>query len=113
MAVKKPIGTVTRGTTNPNRLRRVDRYIASLEVVRKAARPILVDLGYGASPITAIELLERVRKVNSAAKVIGVEIERERVERGLAVATESLNFVLGGFEVPIPATMPAARYTAT
>ena len=109
MAVKKPIGTVTRGTTNPNRLRRVDRYIASLEVVRKAARPILVDLGYGASPITAIELLERVRKVNSAAKVIGVEIERERVERGLAVATENLNFVMGGFEVPMPATMPAGQ----
>ena len=109
MALKKPIGTVTRGTTNPNRLRRVDRYIASLEVIRKAAQPILVDLGYGASPITAIELLDRVRKVNPECRVIGVEIDRERVERGLAVATEQLNFVLGGFEVPMPASLPSQQ----
>lgn len=109
MALKKPIGTVTRGTTNPNRLRRVDRYIASLEVIRWAAQPILVDLGYGASPITAIELLDRVRKVNPECRVIGVEIDRERVERGLAVATEQLNFVLGGFEVPMPASLPSQQ----
>jgi hypothetical protein len=109
VALKKPIGTVTRGTTNPNRLRRVDRYIASLEVIRKAAQPILVDLGYGASPITAIELLDRVRKVNPECRVIGVEIDRERVERGLAVATEQLNFVLGGFEVPMPASLPSQQ----
>jgi len=34
--------------------------------------------------------------------VVGVEIERERVARGLAVATDQLHFALGGFEVPLP-----------
>lgn len=102
MATKKPIGRVTRGTTNPNRLRRVERYIASLPVLRGSDAPIVVDLGFGASPITAIELLARLEKVNAGVRVLGVEIERERVERGLAVAHERLQFTHGGFEVPMP-----------
>lgn len=102
MAVKKPVGTVTRGTTNPNRLRRVDRFIAALPVMRRTARPVVVDLGFGASPITAVELLSRLAKVNPNTHVVGIEIERERVERGLAVATEHLHFTHGGFETPLP-----------
>lgn len=69
---------------------------------------MVVDLGYGASPITAIELLDRLSKVNSRVQVVGIEIERERVERGLAVATDRLHFTHGGFEVPLPAGMQAA-----
>lgn len=102
MAAKKPIGNITRGTTNPNRLRRVDRYIATLPVLRRVSAPIVVDLGFGASPITAIELLERLRAANKRVRVLGIEIERERVARGEAVAHENLQFVLGGFEVPVP-----------
>lgn len=102
VAVKKPVGTVTRGTTNPNRLRRVDRYIAALPVLRRTTRPVVVDLGFGASPITAVELLSRLSKVNPETHVVGIEIERERVERGLAVATEHLHFTHGGFETPLP-----------
>ena len=102
MAVRKPIGTITRGTTNPNRLRRIDRYIASQPILRQLSTPIVVDLGFGASPITAVELLERLRKVNSNTHVVGIEIDRERVERGLAVAHEHLHFTHGGFETPLP-----------
>lgn len=102
MAAKKPIGTPTRGTTNPNRLRRIDRYLATLPVLRENTTPIVVDLGFGASPITAVELLHRVGKVNPCAAVVGIEIDRERVERGLAVATEKLKFTHGGFETPLP-----------
>jgi len=102
VAVKKPVGTVTRGTTNPNRLRRVDRYIATLPVIRRSERPVVVDLGFGASPITAVELLSRLAKVNPNTHVVGIEIERERVERGLAVATDHLHFTHGGFETPLP-----------
>jgi hypothetical protein len=105
VAVKKPVGTVTRGTTNPNRLRRVDRYIAALPVVRQTKMPVVVDLGFGASPITAVELLSRLAKVNSEIHVVGIEIERERVERGLAVANDRLHFTHGGFEAPIPAEL--------
>jgi hypothetical protein len=101
VAVKKPQGTITRGTTNPNRLRRVDRYIASLPVLRSGS-PIVVDLGFGASPITAVELHARLKKINPKVHVVGIEIERERVERGLAVAHSNLHFVHGGFETPLP-----------
>jgi len=102
VAVKKPVGTVTRGTTNPNRLRRVDRFIAALPLIRQTPEPIVVDLGFGASPITAVELLARLSKVNPQTQVVGIEIERERVDRGLAVATASLHFTHGGFEAPLP-----------
>jgi len=105
MAAKKPVGTVTRGTTNPNRLRRVDRYLCALPVLRSVSAPIVVDLGYGGSPITAVELLARCAAVNPNTTVVGVEIERERVERGLAVAHENLQFTLGGFETPLPASL--------
>lgn len=108
MAVKKPQGSITRGTTNPNRLRRVDRFIASLPIIRED-QPIVVDLGFGASPITAVELLERLSKINSRVQVVGIEIERDRVERGLAVATTNLHFVHGGFETPLPEQFGSAK----
>jgi hypothetical protein len=110
VAVKKPQGTITRGTTNPNRLRRVDRYIATLPVLR-TGEPIVVDLGFGASPITAVELLSRLRKINSRMHVVGIEIERERVERGLAVASDHLHFMHGGFETPLPAQFDSRKAT--
>ena len=97
MASKKPIGTVTRGTTNPNRLRRVDRFIASLPIVRTHGCTV-VDLGYGGSPITAVELHERLSKLNASIRVVGVEIDRERVERGLAVAKPGLDGHSNGAE---------------
>ena len=107
MAAKKPIGNATRGTTNPNRLRRIDRYVAALPVLRTNPTPIVVDLGFGASPVTAVELLERCTAVNDGVRVVGVEIDRERVDRGTAVAHERLQFVLGGFETPLPAAWGA------
>jgi hypothetical protein len=105
----KPIGNITRGTTNPNRLRRVDRFIAAQSVIRTTEQPVVVDLGFGASPITAIELLQRLSKANPNTHVVGVEIDRERVERGLEVASDRLHFALGGFEVPMPAAFAAGR----
>lgn len=105
VVVKKPVGTVTRGTTNPNRLRRVDRYIAALPILRQSPMPVVVDLGFGASPITAVELLSRLAKVNPRAHVVGIEIDRARVERGLEVATDQLHFTHGGFETPLPSQL--------
>ncbi|NEC34068.1 class I SAM-dependent methyltransferase, partial [Streptomyces rubrogriseus] len=64
------MGTVTRGTTNPNRLRRMDRWIAAAHgaELRRAADPVAVDLGYGAAPWTAVELLHRLRTVAPHAR---------------------------------------------
>jgi hypothetical protein len=101
MAIKKPVGLITRGTTNPNRLRRVDRYIANLPQL-KQAHPIVVDLGFGATPTTSIEILQRLAQTNPEVTVVGIEIDRERVERGLPFQTKNLLFGLGGFEVPLP-----------
>jgi hypothetical protein len=44
-------------------------------------------------------------KVNTKTHVVGIEIERERVERGLAVATGQLHFTHGGFETPLPSDL--------
>lgn len=110
MADTKPTGVATRGTTNPNRLRRVDRFIANLPALRKSDA-VVVDLGFGASAITAIELLSRLSRVNNSLHVVGVEIERERVERAAAFATEKLHFVHGGFETPLPKKLGATHAT--
>jgi hypothetical protein len=107
MAQRKPVGSITRGTTNPNRLRRVDRYISCLPIIRRTTNPIVVDLGFGATPTTAIEMLDRLSKENSNTKVVGIEIDRERVERAIPFETENLLFGLGGFEVPLPKNLSA------
>ena len=103
---RSAVGTVTRGTTNPNRLRRVDRWIAwSLGGLLRAPAepPVVVDLGYGATPVTVVELASRLGRVRPDVRVVGIEIDPERVERGLAVADPPrLDFGLGGFEVPLP-----------
>ena len=114
---RRPVGVITRGTTNPNRLRRVDRWIGhALGGVLRAAPPgrppVVVDLGYGAAPVTVLELAERLRRVRQDVRVVGVEIDPERVERGRAVADPPrVDFVLGGFEVPLPAEVGASAPT--
>lgn len=107
----RPEGEITRGTTNPGRLRRADRWItqALWPALRAADRPLIVDLGFGASPVTTIELYRRVRAVAPDAEVTGLEIDPARVadaRRRLALLRASgdelpgLSFGLGGFELP-------------
>jgi len=103
-AAHRPVGTVTRGTTNPNRLRRMDRWIAATHgaELRRAADPVAVDLGYGAAPWTAVELLARLRTVAPRTRVVGVEIEPARVAAAKPYERDGLVFRHGGFEVPLP-----------
>ncbi|MBC6459229.1 class I SAM-dependent methyltransferase, partial [Actinomadura sp. HBU206391] len=110
---RRPEGEITRGTTAPNRLRRVDRWIAATQasVLRSADRPLVVDLGYGASPVTAAELYARLRAVRPAVEVVGLEIDPVRVAAGQAflvasgpmsaLARGGLTFRRGGFELPV------------
>ncbi|MFJ2623098.1 class I SAM-dependent methyltransferase [Streptomyces sp. NPDC087532] len=99
-----PIGTPTRGTTNPNRLRRMDRWIAATHgpALRRAAAPVAVDLGYGAAPWTAVELLQRLRTAEPRTGVVGIEIDPERVAAAKPYEREGLTFLHGGFEIPLP-----------
>jgi hypothetical protein len=102
VALKKPVGAITRGTTNPNRLRRIDRYLTQLSSLRSTERPLAVDLGYGRTPITAVELLARLRKINSGIRVLGIEIDPARVSDAKTLEHDLLRFTHGGFEIPIP-----------
>ncbi|TWH74475.1 class I SAM-dependent methyltransferase [Modestobacter roseus] len=98
----RAMGLPTRGTTNANRLRRVDRWIVTTQVarLRDAARPLVVDLGYGASAVTTLELAERLTPEVAGLEVVGLEIDPERVA---AVAEHRdpprVDFRVGGFEL--------------
>ncbi|MGH3164894.1 MAG: class I SAM-dependent methyltransferase [Trebonia sp.] len=130
----RPEGDITRGTTNPSRLRRVDRWITQIflndnggctsggfgGVVPPGAhgiphRPLVVDLGFGASPVTTIEMYRRIREVRPDAEVTGLEIDpgrvahaRERLAALRAAGDElpALSFGIGGFELAV-ARQPA------
>lgn len=97
----RALGLPTRGTTNPNRLRRVDRHLVSVHgsLVRSAAVPLVVDLGYGATPVTALELHARLSEVRPNVEVVGVEIDKERVDAAQDATRPGLRFVRGGFEL--------------
>lgn len=96
-----PIGSITRGTTGTNRLRRVDRWIAQLPALRQAVLPLVVDLGYGASATTPLELHQRLALVRPDVQVVGIEIDPTRVKLASASARDGVSFRLGGFEVPL------------
>ncbi len=109
----RPEGVVTRGTTAPNRLRRVDRWIvANYGPLLRAAEqpPLVVDLGFGASPVTTVELYERLLQVCPDVEVVGLDLDPARVEEGRRFLAGSgcagryrgLAFGLGGFELPVP-----------
>lgn len=105
--VKKPQGQPTRGKTASNRLRRVDNFTLLYEpslltrTDNLFADSLFVDLGYGFDPRTTLESAERFRRVNPNLKILGVEIDRERVEAALPFADEKTFFRLGGFNLPL------------
>jgi hypothetical protein len=104
---KKPEGHPTRGKTASNRLRRVDNFILLCEPSLLSrtdgwfADSIFVDLGYGFDARTTLESASRFRRVNPNLKILGVEINRERVEAALPFADHNTFFRLGGFNLPL------------
>ena len=106
-ASKKPEGQPTRGKTAANRLRRVDNFILLYEpslltridgLFRDA---LFVDLGYGFDARTTLESASRFRQLNPDLKILGVEIDKERVEAALPFVDEKTFFRLGGFNLPL------------
>jgi len=95
------VGRVTRGTTGTNRLRRIDRWIAELPALRRATDPLVVDLGYGASATTVLELHDRLSKKRADVETVGIEIDPERVRLASLSQREGVSFRRGGFEVPL------------
>ena len=101
------MGHPTRGKTASNRLRRVDNFILLYEPSLLSrtdgwfADSMFVDLGYGFDARTTLESGSRFRRVNPNLKILGVEIDRERVETALPFADDKTFFRLGGFNLPL------------
>ncbi|WP_254790438.1 class I SAM-dependent methyltransferase [Blastococcus tunisiensis] len=98
----RALGLPTRGTTNANRLRRVDRWLVATQAprIRDSPRPLVVDLGYGSSAVTTLELVDRLSPEVDRLEVVGLEIDPERVA---AVEADRdpprVDFRVGGFEL--------------
>lgn len=104
---KKPVGVITRGKTADNRLRRVDHFALTYEPALLTRRDgefadaLFVDLGYGFDPRTTMESAARFRRINPGLKILGVEIDKERVAAAQPFADERTFFRLGGFNLPL------------
>jgi hypothetical protein len=104
---KKPVGQPTRGKTAANRLRRVDNFILLYEpsLLNRTdglfQHSLFVDLGYGFDARTTLESAARFRRVNPNLPILGVEIDKERVDAALPYADEITHFRLGGFNLPL------------
>ena len=98
---KRALGEPTRGKTRSERLRRLDAFVAIEDeaLLRAPSAAPFVDLGYGEQPLTTVEAAQRFRRVNPALRVIGVEIDRERVDAAVALGVPDIAFVHGGFDV--------------
>jgi hypothetical protein len=100
-----PVGQPTRGTTFPNRLRRVDRWMLHTmrPVLTDYRTPrLIVDLGFGADSVTTVEMFTRLRTlVCDELEVVGIEIDPERVRIARADEQPGLTFRRGGFEIPL------------
>lgn len=91
----------------------MDRWIARHAVLRAAEDPLVVDLGFGASAVTALELHARLARAREDVEVLGLEISPDRVARARDQLGEvragrtsfapdaRVDFALGGFEVPV------------
>jgi hypothetical protein len=114
---RRPQGQVTRGKTAQNRLRRVDLFFAAYDpsLLRRDdgayADALFVDLGYGAEPFTTLETAARLRRINPALRVLGVEIDRTRVEAAAPYADAGTEFRLGGFNLPLYARAGGGQET--
>lgn len=104
---RRPLGRATRGKTAANRLRRVDALVLLHDesLLRREDGPwreaLYVDLGFGAEPTTTLESARRFRRVNPRLRVLGVEIDAQRVAVARAHEDRLTHFRLGGFDLPL------------
>jgi hypothetical protein len=80
----------------------MDNWITAVlgPLLRSATDPLVIDLGYGATPVTAVELAARLRKLRADIRVLGLEIDPLRVAAAAPAADPpGLSFAVGGFEL--------------
>ena len=98
----RALGLPTRGTTNANRLRRVDRWLLATQLprLRDSARPLVVDLGYGSSAVTTLELVDRLSPEIDRLEVVGPGDRPGPRGRGRRrPRPPRVDFRVGGFEL--------------
>lgn len=85
---KSPIvNEVTKGKTHENRLRRIDILIVKLFpdlfcnqiAIDQHTIPTMIDIGYGDKPTTFLQSAARFHSINSNIRMIGTEIDNNRV----------------------------------
>ncbi len=91
----------TRGKTARQRLRRLDQFLLAFDPGRLRHGGIVVDLGYGRTPVTTIEWFERLKQVHPDVQVLGVERDAERVDLAKAAMQPGLVFRKGDFQLPL------------
>ena len=100
--LKKPLGLPTRGKTAPNRLRPTDTFLALCYAEFLHRLPgLYIDLGFGQSPSTTVETGARLRRLNPDLRIVGVEIDPERVAAAQPWSGPGMDFRLGGFNLPL------------
>ena len=67
--------------------------------LQSAGEAITVDLGYGRLPVTTLELAGRLRTIRPDVRVIGLEIDPDRVTAARESTDDRVEFALGGFEL--------------
>lgn len=100
-SVARPVGLPTRGKTALNRLRQVDVYLALTHRAEiNTPEALAVDLGFGAYPWTTLEMVQRWSVINPRLRVVGLEIDPDRVAAALPYAEPPrVDFRWGGFNV--------------
>ncbi|MFW0789210.1 class I SAM-dependent methyltransferase [Gordonia sp. CPCC 205333] len=68
---------------------------AVLAALNSTPSPLAVDLGYGGRPHTAVEMAARLRAHHPALRLVGLEIDPDRV----VSAIDGVEFAVGGFEL--------------
>ena len=68
---------------------------AVVAALTRRTRPLVIDLGCGARPDTAVEMAGRLRTVAPDLEMVGLEIDRDRIVEPVM----RVRFALGGFEL--------------
>lgn len=72
------------------------------ELLRSKPSALVVDLGFGATSITTLEMAARFHELFPSLRFTGLEIDPERVKRAATSSLPKVDFQLGGFEIPTP-----------